>query len=226
MRSKENLQILFDLMLHSERKSAITFIEKLLEEGFSAEYVVRELLDPALVRQGAMWGEGHLSLAQAYVAAKIAEDILMKCLEFEKADDELIKRRGIIVIGNIEDDFHSLGRKIVSIFLKANGWEIIDLGNDVMAEDFVEEAIKSNSSIIGVSAMMYTTAQNIKKVRAEIDARGLQNQIKLAVGGAVFNGRPELVKEVGGDGSAKNAFETLELMDRLLHGCCQRENQQ
>jgi len=63
---------------------------------------------------------------------------------------------------------------------------------------------------------MYTTAINIKKLRDELDQRGLTGKIMLAAGGAVFNIRPELSAEVGADGFARNAIEAPELMNHLL----------
>jgi len=216
METRNLFNSLFEMMLRAERQAAVELVESLMREGTRPEFVVQELLDPALIKQGQMWGAGQLSLAQAYVSARIAEDILLRCVAVRQGD-EPVKTRGVIVIGNIEDDFHSLGRKIVAIFLKSNGWIVHDLGNDILAEDFVAEAIARNASIIAASAMMYTTALNIKKIRVILNDRGLSGKIKLAVGGAVFNDRPDLVKEVGGDGSAVNAFESLDLMDRLLH---------
>ena len=63
--------------------------------------------------------------------------------------------------------------------------------------------------------MMFTTAENIRKVRREIDMRKLTGKIKLAVGGAVFRIRPELISEVGGDGTASNAPEAPKKFEEL-----------
>jgi methylmalonyl-CoA mutase cobalamin-binding domain/chain len=118
-------------------------------------------------------------------------------------------------MGNIEDDYHSLGRKLVTIFLRTAGWRVIDLGNDVRAEEFVDAAVANEAKIIGVSAMMLTTAKNIRNVRHEIDSRGFSGSIKLAVGGAIFKMRPELVVEVGGDGTVASAVDAPRLMAQL-----------
>jgi methylmalonyl-CoA mutase cobalamin-binding domain/chain len=216
MDAHEKCRIMLDFMLNSEREAAAAFVDSLLAEGANAQFIIQEILDPALVRQGIMWGQGSVSLAQAYVAAKIAEDALIRCAP-AVADGAIVRRRGTIIVGNTEDDFHSLGRKIVATFLKANGWEVYDLGNDVLAEDFVDAAVRHNAGIIGVSAMMYTTALNIRKIRDCLQKRRLSGRIKLAAGGAVFNGRTDLVAEVGADGTAANAYEAVLLMDRLLH---------
>ena len=119
------------------------------------------------------------------------------------------------MIGNIEDDFHSLGRRIVGVFLTVAGWDVYDLGNDVTAEQFLGKALEVGACVIGASAMMQTTALNIRSLRELIDVRGLTDRIKLAVGGAVFNWRPELVAEVGGDGTTQNAIGADELFMRL-----------
>jgi methanogenic corrinoid protein MtbC1 len=158
--------------------------------------------------------ENKISLAQGYMSGKIAEDILLKAAE-EWKQIKSIKGERKIVIGNIEDDYHSLGRRLVSTFLSASGWEVYDLGNDILAKEFVDKALETGSSVIAVSAMMYTNAKNIIKVRDEIEKRNLGNKIKLAIGGAIFNLRPELIKEVGGDGHANNAITAVELCESL-----------
>lgn len=75
---------------------------------------------------------------------------------------------------------------MVSSFLQIAGWEVIDLGVDVPAGIFVDKAIEHGSLVIGASAMMYSTAKNIKKLKFELENRGLSGKIQLAVGGAVF----------------------------------------
>jgi methanogenic corrinoid protein MtbC1 len=159
-----------------------------------------------------------ISLAQAYIAAKVAEDILDKIVSVHQISQ--LKSRGPVVIGNIEDDFHALGRRMVGTFLRAEGWEVHDLGNDVPAVDLVDQAVVVGARVIGVSAMMRTTADNIRAVRTELDRRGLTGRIQLAVGGAVFVIRPELVQTVGGDGTARNALEAPALFEKLQARAC------
>lgn len=207
---------LYQYILDADRNAANKLIEEWAAD-YGYERVLTEILEPVLQMISDKWEapEG-LSLAQAYIAGKVAEDIMEKLLkEREKLDIAPPQTKGPVVIGNIEDDYHSLGRKLVVIFLRTAGWEVYDLGNDVLPSDFVDKAVEVGAKIIGASAMLYTTAENIKKLRAEIDRRGLKDRIKLAVGGAVFILRPELVKEVGGDGTAKNAILAVDLIDKL-----------
>ncbi|MBJ6726347.1 cobalamin-dependent protein [Geomonas sp. Red875] len=212
MNAAELSNKLFATMIEADRSGAARIVEEALSDGMPPQQVIAEILDPAIVRLGKQWEEQTMSLAQNYVASKIAEDTLLRCIPKK---DERSLNKGAVVIGNIEDDFHSLGRRSVGLFLEAAGWEVHDLGNDIPAEQFVEKAQEVGASVIGVSAMMQTTALNIRKVRELLDQRHLNGSIKLAVGGAVFNWRPELVAEVGGDGTAHNAVGADELFLRL-----------
>jgi methanogenic corrinoid protein MtbC1 len=200
--------------LKADRTGASALIDQMFSEGLTASSVISDILDPSLLRLGQHWEQKQVSLAQAYVGGKIAEDILLRCIPDESAQS-MMKCKGVVVVGNIEDDFHSLGRRIVVSFLRASGWFVHDLGNDVPAEQFVETALQQHASVIGVSAMMQTTALNIRKVRDAIDSRKLSDCLKLAVGGAVFNWRPELVAEVGGDATARNAATADTVFQRL-----------
>ena len=193
---------LLSAMINADRAGAADIVGEALATGVDPRQVIAEILDPAIVQLGRCWEEETMSLAQNFVAAKIAEDTLLRCVP---GNGERQAGKGSVVIGNVEDDFHSLGRRAVGLFLGAAGWDVHDLGNDVPAEEFLDKALEVGAHVIGASAMMQTTALNIRKLRELIDVRGLTAEIKLAVGGAVFNWRPELVAEVGGDGSAHNA---------------------
>jgi methanogenic corrinoid protein MtbC1 len=165
---------------------------------------------------GEEWSaSGTFTLAQVYIAAKVTEDVLGRIASMRKLPSEGRPSKGPVVIGNIEEDFHALGRRMVGTFLRAEGWIVHDLGNDVPAKVFVDKACEVGARVIGVSAMMMTTARTIKRVRDEIDSRGLTGRIQLAVGGAVFCVCPDLVEEVGGDGTAPNALVVPGLFDRL-----------
>lgn len=182
------------------------------ERGY--EDALSRLLEPVLRDVGERWEREDISLAQSFVAGKVAEDILAKALAAAPAG-ELRPTKGTVVLGNIEDDYHSLGRRMVGTFLKAAGWSVIDLGNDVLPAEFVDRAMEAGARVIGVSAMMFVTARGIRGVRDELDRRGLSGRIMLAVGGSVFKVRPGLVSEVGGDGTADSAIAAPALFESL-----------
>lgn len=215
MNTQEKIKILGDTINEGEKDKAVKLLKDWsAQSGFKE--IIFTVLEPLLIEWGKLWMQGKLSLAHGYLSGKVTEEfylIASQSEEFLISDNQV---KGTIILGNIEDDFHPLGRRLVSIFSKAAGWNIIDLGNDVPAEIFIENAIKNQAGIIAVSAMMFTTAKNIAKIRKEMDRQSLSDKIKLAVGGAVFKLRPELVSDIGGDGTAENAIDAPALFDSLI----------
>ncbi len=211
----ETIPALIKAILEADRAEAYRLVGSwATQRGY--ERAVVELLTPALEQIGEKWGaSGELTLAQGYVAGKVAEDVLNQVLAERQQLAQPPQPRGAVVLGNIEDDFHPLGRKMVAAYLRLEGWQVTDLGVDVAPAVFVEQALATGARVIGVSAMMYSTARNIPKLCQALDARGLHGQMQLAVGGAVFRLRPELVEEVGGDGTAPTALSAPALFEQL-----------
>lgn len=215
MDTSEKQELIGQLINEGEKDKAVQLLLEWSTQSTFKE-VIFNILEPLLVSWGKLWMQGKLSLAHGYLSGKVAEELYLIASQSEEmmvADKQI---KGTIVLGNIEDDFHPLGRNLVNIFSTAAGWNIIDLGNDVPAEIFIENAIKNQAEIIAVSAMMFTTAKNILKIRKELDSLSLSDKIKLAVGGAVFKLRPELVTDIGGDGTADNAIDAPALFDSLI----------
>jgi methanogenic corrinoid protein MtbC1 len=208
-------ETLYACILDARRAEAVATLRAAAEaEGFPE--VVSKILEPTLRLIGERWNEDGISLAQAYIAGKVAEDVLSLIAgDASELGSRAGSARGATVVCNAEDDYHALGRRMVATFLRIGGWEVIDLGNDVLASRLVDEAESAGARVVGVSAMMLTNAKKISKVREELSRRGLEGSIKLAVGGAVFVMRPELVAEVGADGTAATAMEAPALFDRL-----------
>jgi methanogenic corrinoid protein MtbC1 len=205
---------LMEALLQADKEKALQIISEWAEIHTYKNTLIM-LFQPVLDMFGELWFKGEISLAQGYVAGLIAEDVFVAASASGEFRNEDVDKTKVAVIGNAEDDYHGLGRKLLIIFLKMAGWQIYDIGNDVVAKDFVDKAVETGASVIGVSAMMYTTANNIRKIREELDARNLTGKIQLAVGGAIFRLRPELCAEVGGDGTADNALEASELFMKL-----------
>ena len=117
---------LLDLIQAADRRGANALIDEWAGvHGY--ERAAIDLLDPVLQAWGEKWATGEkVSLAQGYIAGKIAEDVLLKAAAERSADPATGTLKGPVVMGNIEDDFHSLGRRLVMTFLRADGWEVCD----------------------------------------------------------------------------------------------------
>jgi len=118
---------------------------------------------------------------------------------------------GKIILGTVEGDIHDIGKKILSSLLAANGYEVIDLGVEVPASEFVEEVKETDADAVGASAMLTTTKEKQREIVETLEAEGLREEVTVMVGGAPVT--EEWSTEIGADIYGANAFESVEKLD-------------
>ena len=127
----------------------------------------------------------------------------------ENTDDQTKKKA---VIGDVEGDNHDIGKNLVALMLRNYGFEVIDLGKDVPKEKIIQAAKEHGAGIIGLSALMTTTMQEMRHVVELAHEEGLDS--KIIIGGAVVT--QDYADEIHADGYAKDAADTVRLAKRLL----------
>ena len=123
-----------------------------------------------------------------------------------------LKNNGTVVIATVKGDIHDLGKNIVGALLENNGFQVIDLGKDIDAQDIVKTAIKENADIVGLCALMTTTMTQIDKVITELKEAG--STAKVMVGGAVLT--QEYADACGADCYAKDGVIAVNLAKELM----------
>ena len=199
-----SLDMLVERGLKEETKE-LTY--KLLEE-YDGHYILDEMLIPALDKIGVKYDKGEIFLPQMIQAAetiKVALNIIKDKLNANI--DNTNDTKGKIIIATVKGDIHDIGKNIVKIMLENYGYEVIDLGKDVPIETVVETAKKQNIKLIGLSALMTTTVQNMKDTIQAIRDAGID--AKVIVGGAVLT--EEYAKKIDADYYAKDAKSSVEI---------------
>jgi 5-methyltetrahydrofolate--homocysteine methyltransferase len=125
-----------------------------------------------------------------------------------------VPRAGKVVIGTIKGDLHDIGKNLVGIMLEGAGFEVVDLGNDVSPERFVDTAVAEGAPVIGMSALLTTTMTGMKDVVQLIQERSLTGQLKTIVGGAPVSA--EFAKEIGADAHGFDAANAVERVKALV----------
>jgi len=114
-----------------------------------------------------------------------------------------------------------LGKRIVSGCLRSLMIDVIDLGVNVSAERFVDAALEHDASIIAISSMMVHTARSehgCLAVRQLLKQRGLEQRIKIIVGGAPYTWDTELYKVVQADAWASDGISAGKVIKDLMVG--------
>ncbi|MCL7384874.1 MAG: corrinoid protein [Thaumarchaeota archaeon] len=183
----------------------------LKEAGMSPLEIVNAAIKPAMDEMGKRYERLEVFLPDLVLAGEAAQEALNVILPKEGAES-LIKAK--VVIGTIYGDIHDIGKNIIAAMLSANGYKVIDLGNDVPAEKFVEVAKKEGAKIIGISCLLTPSMYYMRDVIKRLEEENLRKNFYVIIGGAAVY--PEWAKEIGADGWAKDAERAVELCDMLV----------
>lgn len=151
-----------------------------LEAGIKPGDILTGALIVGMEKVGVKFRENKVFVPQVLMSAK-AMGAAMTHLKPYFVSGE-VKRKGTFIIGTVAGDLHDIGKNIVSMMVEGNGYEVIDLGVDVSAEKFLEEAQKHPDGVIGLSALLTTTMVNMEQIVQCIKEKN-PNQ-KVCIGGA------------------------------------------
>ena len=124
------------------------------------------------------------------------------------------KKLGTVVIGTVQGDLHDIGKNLVAMILKGQGFQVEDLGVSVSTAKFVQAVKEKKPEIVAMSALLTTTMIEMKKYDRGAKAAGLRDQVKVIVGGAPVT--PAFAKQIGADGNAYDAPGAAKLCKDLL----------
>jgi len=208
-------------VLDNLRKAVYDYNNELASE--SADKAVKLGIDPlealnvmtvAIREIGDAFGRGDLWLPDL-VGASDAMQSAVPVLEKEiKKRGESRESLGIVVVGTVFGDIHSIGKTMVGTLLTAAGFEVYDLGVNVHAKDFVEAIKKYNANIIAMSALMTTTCVEQQNVIKTLETEGLRDKVKVMVGGAAVT--EEFAETIGADGYDPTAPGAVDLAKILM----------
>lgn len=186
-------------------------IDKKIDTGINPLDIL-DALNQALEKVGNRYEEGEFFLSELIMAGFLASEISKKLKPLMKGVAQ--PSQGKIVIGTVKGDIHDIGKNIVVMMLDAAGFEVIDLGVDVSTEKFIEAVINEAPEILGLSALLTSTMNEVTPIIEALQERGLRDKVKVVVGGRPIT--QEFVEKVGADGFAKDSIKAIQLIRNLL----------
>lgn len=207
--SQNNIErSLVDSIVKSVESDALLAVKKLLENNDGLN-VINEHVIPALNIVGEGYEKGTIYLPQLISSSEVAK----KVCDYIKANmkNSVASEKYTVMLATVEGDVHDIGKNIVKTVLMNYGYNIIDLGRDVKVEIVVENVLKYNPKVLGLSALMTTTVTNMARTINEV--RKVDKDIVICVGGAVLNS--SVAKEIGADYYTKDPRELSLLLEKL-----------
>jgi methanogenic corrinoid protein MtbC1 len=217
MSENKEVQPFVSTLLRTDRLGAEEIFNTVREQ-ISVAMTVDQLILPALERIGQGWEEGTVALAQVYMSSRICEELMAQVPSPALPNHGEYPRMAIAVL----DDYHLLGKIIVSACLRAGGYVFVDYGR-VAPQELAQKIVKDSIEIVLVSTLMLRSALQIKEVKRLLVQAG--SPAKIIVGGAPFRFDPLLWKEVEADAMGANAAEAIAAIAACMeewkdeHGC-------
>ena len=207
----ENLKGLYKAVVEGNKNNASKTATEALSSGISADEILNGSLIPAINTVGEYFNKGKYFLPQLISSAesmKLAIGVIEPELKKGNSSDDAPS----VVIATVEGDIHDIGKNLVAMMLSNYGFKVHDLGKDIKAEDIIAEAVKTDSKIICLSALMTTTMIHMKEVVEIKKAQGLD--IKVMIGGACVT--EDYATEIGADAYSKDAADAVVVAKKLL----------
>jgi len=211
--SKEELfKKLSQAVIAADSQAVVDAAKQVIEKGIDPVEAIENGLSKGAIAVGEKFDKMEIFLTGLMMAAdamKAGLDILLPHISKEK-----IVKKGTVVSGTVKGDIHDIGKNILIALLRANGFDVYDLGADVSTSKFIEEAEKVNADIITLSALMSSTIGGQKDVIDYLKETGKRENFIVMVGGGPTT--REWVEEIGADGWAETATEAVKLASELI----------
>lgn len=197
-------QAVFDM----DEDTAVELTEKAIDEGMDPEVILNDSLVPAMDEVGEEYEKGERYVPEMLLSAEAMKGA-MKLLRPLLAESG-VEPAGIVVIGTVEGDLHDIGQNLVSMMLEGAGFEVINLGAETPAEEFVDAVKEHNANVLGMSALLTTTMTHMPDVIEALEEEGIRGQVDIAIGGAPVS--QDYADEIGADGYAADAAAAVNLV--------------
>jgi len=162
------------------KEGADELTRKAIDEGIMPGEILEKALIPAMEIVGNRFSRKEIYVPQMLLAAKAMSGAMAHLKPFFQSGQA--KRKGQFIIGTVSGDLHDIGKNLVAMMVEGGGWEVIDLGVDVISEKFMNAIEENPGAIVGISALLTTTMENMKKTVAVL--REKYPSLRILVGGA------------------------------------------
>ncbi|MBI4580900.1 MAG: cobalamin B12-binding domain-containing protein [Planctomycetes bacterium] len=188
-------------------------VQAALDGGLAPAKVLTQGLSAGMREVGKKFNSGEMFMPEVLVACDVyfAGLAVVRPLLRADKDDHVL---GTVIMGNIHGDVHTVGKQVAMPVFEASGLRVIDLGEDLTDEAFVEGIRKHHPQIVGLGTYMTSTFMHTKATVEAITKAGLRERVKIICGGPAVDA--EAARRMGADDASDDAWKGVEKIRRLL----------
>jgi len=203
---------IIDNLVGLNEPKVIELVRNALDEGVAAKEILKQGLIAGMDIVGEKMENEDMFIPEVLMAAKAmssAIEILKPLLA-----EEDIRAMGKVIIGTVKGDLHDIGKNLVAMMVESAGFEVYDLGADILPDKFIQEIKEKDANILCMSALLTTTMPMMKNTIDALKESGFREQVKIMIGGAPVT--QSFADEIGADGYAPDAGSAVKLAKELL----------
>ena len=205
------LKEISDAVIEMNEDEIENLVKRAVDSDIPLEEIYKKGLNDGMIRALDNYEKKEFDIPEVIVCA----DILNKGIKAVESYGDLNSgEKEKVLITVVEGDTHEIGKNIVKIMLEAGGFEVIDLGVNKSSKEIIDTALREKVKVIGLSSMMTTTREQMRKLVKELDEMDIENKPKVIIGGGSVT--DNYSKEINADGYSRNAPETVTLINRIL----------
>ena len=205
---------LSDAVQNGDDQTAVQMVKDALAEGVPALDILDGALVPGIQRLGELFKDGEVFLPEVLIACRAMDRGVDELKPYLSAGEA--HKKGRVVIGTMEGDLHDIGKNIVRLMLECGGFDVIDLGVDVPASDFVAAVREHSPNVLALSALLTITMTTMPEVLKALEQAGLRGDVRVMIGGAPVT--REYADEIGAEGFAEDCASAVLEAERLVAG--------
>lgn len=193
-----------------DQEGADELAKRALEEGIKPDAILEQALIPAMAVVGNKFSRQEIYVPQMLMSAKAMSSAMVHLKPYFLSGET--KRKGTFIIGTVTGDLHDIGKNLVAMMIEGGGWEVIDLGVDVGPDKFLKAIGDYPHAVIGLSALLTTTMENMRNIVSAI--REKQSGNKILVGGAPVT--QDFCEKIGADFYSPDPQGAVNYLNKLI----------
>jgi trimethylamine corrinoid protein len=194
-----------------DRVKATDVATRAIAAGVAPDELLKLGFIPGIAKMGDLFERGEVFLPELVLAADAMTGAAAVCNEALPEGES--EKKGTVVIGTVQGDVHDIGKTIVVAFLRANGYDVTDLGRDISGDKFIAAAEELNADVIGMSALLTTTMREQTRVIEALKAAGVRDKYKVIVGGGACT--EQWANKIEADAYAEDANDGVRKINEL-----------
>ena len=194
-----------------DQDRCLELVQQEIEKGTEVTEIIDECR-AGITQVGEKFALGEFYLGELMMAAHVFSECMILLEPLIDATE--ITKLGVVVLGTVSGDIHDLGKNILCSLLRAEGFDVVDLGVDVPPEQFVKAARETGARIVGLSCLLTVAFDAMRRTVDAFSRAGLRDSVTILIGGSIVSER--VCSAVGADDFSTDAVDGVHKCVRII----------